>query len=133
MEELIEQLTDKSESVPVPLEPATDEQVLEAEESIFLPLPAEYRVFLKTGAHLSVGRLEPCQVSDPASHTYLAEVTAQAWDVGLDRQFFPICEDSGAYYCMTPEGNVKYWDMGDYAETTWESIWEWVEDVWLER
>ena len=132
MDDILEQLLEKSESVPVPLEPATEEAVLEAEELIFLPLPKDYREFLRHAAHLCIGRLEPCQVSDPAAHTYLAEVAAQAWDVGLDRHVFPICEDSGAYYCMTPEGQVQYWDMGDYAETTWESIWHWAEDIWLE-
>ncbi|MGS0727572.1 SMI1/KNR4 family protein, partial [Shewanella sp. 0m-11] len=41
MNDIIEQLQEMSETVPVPLELATFEQIVEVEEEILIPLPME--------------------------------------------------------------------------------------------
>jgi len=48
----------------------------------------------------------------------------------LPRDVFPICEADGGYYCMDPEGIVKFW-RGGFDNEQWDSIWHWVRDVWI--
>ncbi len=80
------------------------------------------------------GRLEPVTASDPQSHTYLPEVAANAWDAGVPRYLVPLCQDGRDYYAVDPEGEVFLWreDTGELDDETWESVWHWVRDVWLE-
>ena len=46
----------------------------------------------------------------------------------------PICQDGNDFYVVDLEGEVMLFD-GDTHEMTnesWESVWHWVRDVWLE-
>ncbi|MBU3059678.1 MULTISPECIES: SMI1/KNR4 family protein [Pseudomonas] len=134
MEEVIEQLRELNEPVPVPLELPDDDLLVEIEEQLLINLPFELREFLLKVSDVVYGRLEPVTVTDPQSHTYLPEVAATAWDLGVPRDLVPICEDRGDYYCVDQEGEVVLWS-GDEAELTderWDSVWHWARDVWLE-
>ena len=135
MEEVIEQLRELNEPVPVPLELPEEETLVEIQEQILIHLPFALREYLLTVSDVVYGRLEPVTASDPQSHTYLPEVAATAWDLGVPRYLVPLCEDHGNYYVVEEDGTVLLWE----AETceinedeTWESVWHWVRDVWLE-
>lgn len=80
------------------------------------------------------GRIEPVTASDPHSHTYLPEVAATAWDLGLPRYLVPVCQDAAIYYAVDEDGEVFAWDSDsqELLEDTWESVWHWARDVWLE-
>lgn len=132
MDELIDQLREKNEPIPVPLELPDNDQLLDVEEQLLLSLPGEYREFLLTVGDVVYGSLEPATAADPQSHTYLPELAALAWDQGLSRELIPICEVANGYYCIDQDGKVLLWVDGDFAEGDWESIWYWVRDVWLE-
>lgn len=131
MEDVLEELRELAESVPVPLDLPEHDATVDAEELIFLPFPYEFREYLLTASDVVFGHLEPVTVADPMSHTYLPEVTAHAWSIGLPHDVFPICEVPNGYYCMDPEGIVKLWRDGDFEEEQWDSIWYWVRDVWM--
>ena len=93
------------------------------------------REFLLTVSDVVYGRLEPVTASDPHSHTYLPEVTSTAWDLGLPRNLIPLCYDAPIYYVVDDEeGEVFAWDeeSQEMQDETWESVWHWVRDVWLE-
>lgn len=135
MEEVIEQLRELNEPVPVPLELPEEETLVEIQEQILIHLPFALREFLLQVSDVVYGRLEPVTASDPHSHTYLPEVAATAWSLGVPREFVPLCEDQGNYYVVEEDGTVLLWE----ADTTeinedesWESVWHWVRDVWLE-
>lgn len=132
MDDLIEQLREKNQPIPTPLELPDYDLLVEIEEQLLLSLPAEYREFLLTVSDIVYGSLEPATVTDPHSHTYLPEMAANAWDRGLPREYIPICEVRDNYYCIAPDGAVLYWKNGDFVDEEWESIWYWVRDVWLE-
>jgi hypothetical protein len=132
MDELIDQLREKNEPIPTPLELPDSDQLVEIEEQLLISLPAEYREFLLTVSDVVYGSLEPATVTDPQSHTYLPELAAEAWNQGLPRELIPICAHDHGYYCIGQDGNVLYWQGGDLTEDEWESIWYWVRDVWLE-
>ena len=93
------------------------------------------REFLLTVSDVVYGRLEPVTASDPHSHTYLPEVTSTAWDLGLPRNLIPLCYDAPICYVVDDEeGEVFAWDeeSQEMQDETWESVWHWVRDVWLE-
>lgn len=131
MEDIIQQLRDRAEEVPVPLDLPTEDDLLDVEEQLFLTLPREYREFLLTASDMVVGSLEPATAADRSSYTYLPEVAAEAWDAGLPRHLIPICRKTSGYYCIDPDGVVLSWMSGRFAEKEWDSVWEWVEEVWL--
>lgn len=134
MEEIIEELRERSESVPVPLELPEEELLVEIEEQLFINMPFGLREFLLTVSDVVFGRLEPVTVTDPQSHTYLPEVAAYAWDIGVSRELIPICAQGDDYYCIEEDGTVVYWEAasGELTDESWETIWHWARDVWLE-
>lgn len=134
MEEVIEQLRELNEPVPVPLELPDEELLVEIEEQILINLPFELREFLLKVSDVVYGRLEPVTVTDPQSHTYLPEVASVAWSLGVSRELVPICEDQGNYYCVEQDGTVLLWDgeEEDLTDDSWDSVWHWVREVWLE-
>lgn len=135
VEEVIEELRERNEPVPVPLELPDDERLVEVEEELLINLPFELRQFLLEVSDVVYGRLEPVTAVDPQMHTYLPEVAAQAWDVGVPRDLLPICQDGQDYYLVDLENQVLRWDgeAGELTDETWDSVWHWVRDVWLEH
>lgn len=134
MEDIIDQLRELNETVPVPLELPEEETLVEVQEQILIHLPYELREFLLKVSDVVYGRLEPVTASDPHSHTYLPEVAATAWDLGVPRDLVPLCQDGRDYYAVDAEGEVFLWleETGELDDETWESVWHWVRDVWLE-
>ena len=133
MHELVDELHELSEAVPVPLELPEHDQLVDAQEHLLMPLPPEFRAFLMTASDVIYGSLEPVTVADPQSHTYLPEVTACAWAQGLPRHLLVLCEYGGGYYCVAQDEEVHYWCAGDFGEQTWETVWDWVSEIWLQR
>lgn len=131
MDDIIEELQQRSEPVPVPLELPSEDDLVEVEQQLFLPLPRDYRVFLLEASNVVLGAIEPSTAADPHAHNYIPDVAAQAWDAGLPRHLIPICEIRDGYYCIDPEGTVGLWRAGSFSPKDWESIWEWARDVWL--
>lgn len=133
MEEVIDELRERNESVPVPLELPDEETLVEIQEQILIHLPFALREYLLTVSDVVFGHLEPVTAADPHSHTYLPEVAASAWDIGLPRYLVPVCVDGDIYYAVDPEGEVLAWDpsLQDFTEESWESVWHWARDVWL--
>lgn len=135
MEEVIDELRERNEPVPVALELPDEETLVEIQEQILIHLPFALREFLLTVSDVVYGHLEPVTASDPCSHTYLPDVTSTAWDLGLPRNLIPLCYDAPIYYVVDDEeGEVFAWDSDtqEMLDETWESVWHWVRDVWLE-
>ena len=131
-EEIIDMLRDSNQPVPVPLDLPDEDVLVEVEEQILLPIPRDMRTYLLEASDVIFGSLEPVKAADPYSHTYLPEVAAVAWSLGVPRYLVPLCEDNGSYYCVEPEGEVVLWRDGDLTDETWPSVWHWIHDVWLE-
>ncbi|WP_394129088.1 SMI1/KNR4 family protein [Shewanella maritima] len=133
MNEIIDHLREVSESVPVPLELPTFEQLVEVEEQILIPLPNDLKEYLLFASDVIYGAIEPVTVTDPYSHTYLPEVTSYAWSIGMPRELIAICQQGDNFYCIDQEGQIHFWQDGELNEEPWESFWDWVEDIWLEH
>jgi hypothetical protein len=131
MEELIEELRELNQPVPVPLELPDEDDLVVVQEALFISLDNDFREFMLSVSDVVYGRYEPVTASDPTSHTYLPEVAASAWDAGLPRDLVPLCEHQGNYYAVNEEGEVQYWQDGVNTGESWETVWYWVRDVWL--
>jgi hypothetical protein len=130
MEALIKILREKNESVPRPLPRVTPGDIARAEITLGRKLPADY-VQLQLGAgDVVFGTLEPATLQPESGHTYIGSVVEGARAAGVPASLLPICEDNGAYYCLSPDGEVQYWDHGPTKEK-WASLAAWVRDVWL--
>lgn len=130
MEEVIDKLREVNEPVPVPLELPTFEQLVEAQEAMLIGIPDDFRDFLMEVSDVVYGTLEPATLADSSSHTYLPEMAARAWDLGLDRDLLPVCEFGEQMYVINTEGEVSLWP--DNGESPWPNIWHWARDVWLD-
>ncbi|NRD72544.1 SMI1/KNR4 family protein [Shewanella sp. VB17] len=131
MHDIIEQLQEMSETVPIPLALPTFDQLVMAEEEILMPLPGELKQYLLYASDVIYGSLEPVTASDPNSHTFLPEVTAYAWSIGMPREYVPICQQGDNFYCIDQEGQVILWHTDGTESEYWESFWQWVEAVWM--
>jgi hypothetical protein len=133
MNDIVDELKALSIAVATPLELPSDDQVLDIEEALLLSIPPAFREYLLTASDVIYGTMEPVTAADPQSHTYLPEVTALAWSLGVPRDVMPICEHRGEYYCVTPEGQVLHWANGVLNEDDgWETVWDWIKQVWME-
>ena len=134
MEEVVEQLRELNEPVPIALELPDDDMLLSVQEQILIHLPFALREFLLEVSDVVYGHLEPVTASDPNSHTYLPEVASYAWSIGLPRELVPLCQTGSDYYAVDAEGEVFLWqqDSQELASETWETVWHWARDVWLE-
>jgi hypothetical protein len=143
MEDVIDQLREQAEVISVALELPEEEDLVLIEEQLLLPIPFEFREFLLKVSDVVYGSLEPVTVVDPHSHTYLPEVAAMAWSLGVSRELVPLCEAHGGYYCVSPEGDVNFVSLEERDEYSsdetddeaneWASVWHWVKEVWLEN
>jgi hypothetical protein len=131
MDELIDELREANQPVPIPLELPEEDDLVEVQEALFISLNEDFQEFMLTVSDVVYGSLEPVTASDPTSHTYLPEIAAIAWDAGLPRDLVPLCEHQGNYYAVNEEGEVQYWEGGVKTEQSWEGVWYWVRDVWL--
>ncbi|WP_286237721.1 SMI1/KNR4 family protein [Neptuniibacter halophilus] len=132
MEDIIELLQERNADVPVPLELPDDDDLVEIEEQILISLPDEYKEFLLEVSDVICGSLEPATVADPQSHTFLPEMAATAWDIGMPREFIPVCEHAQGYYCISQEAQIFLWQRDEGLVDEWPSIWNWAKEVWLE-
>ncbi|MDO6619753.1 MULTISPECIES: SMI1/KNR4 family protein [unclassified Shewanella] len=133
MNDIIEMLQDLSETVPVPLELPTFEQLVEVEEQILISLPNDLKEYLLFASDVIYGSIEMVTASDPYSHTYLPEVTSYAWSIGMPREYIAICQQGDNFYCIDQEGNVRHFYKGRMVDIMWESLWDWIQDIWLKR
>ena len=131
MEEVIEQLRELSVDISVPLELPSEDELVLVEEQILIPLPYEYRLFLLEISDVVFGSIEPATAADERSHTYLPEMAAEAWDIGMPREYIPICQHDGGYACIEQSGKILFWNQQGITDQSWEDIWYWARDVWL--
>ena len=132
-EEILERLHGLSEHVVSPLELPDEDQVVQVEEQLLLPIPRDFRHYLLNASDVIYGHLELATVSDPNMYTYLPDMAANAWAIGLPRYMLPICETLKGYYCIDQDGLVCLWELGTFKDDQWDTLWEWITEIWLEE
>lgn len=121
--------TEGRANVPLP-----DENLLSAyQEKHGLSFPEEYKVFLKEVMNVLYGTKDPLVIT-MAGNGYgeLSEAITTARAVGVPKDWLPICENNGDYYCLLPDGRVRFWSHDGESRDQWPDLATWVQDVWIE-
>jgi hypothetical protein len=129
---VLQELRTRNEPVPQPFRLPTVSEVDDAERRLGIRFHPDIRRYLLEASDVTCGVLEPVTITCPESHTDLFKVTESAWQsYGVPRDFLPICEDNGDFYCMNSSGEVGYWSHNGWSSEKWPSLADWIEQVWL--
>ncbi|PKR57771.1 SMI1/KNR4 family protein [Thalassospira lohafexi] len=96
--------------------------------------PEDYKLFLKSVSNAFVGYMSPFTLNEREEENYgdLAVGVREARKVGIPQDWLPICEDNGDYYCIVPDGRIRFWDHNGATEESWPDLATWAKKVWLE-
>ncbi|MBG7619678.1 SMI1/KNR4 family protein [Herbaspirillum sp. AP02] len=113
--------------------PAPDDRLIdEYEKKTGFKFNDDYRYFLKKASIIFYGNIEPLILTKELNvrGELLQEIRA-AQRLGVPLDWLPICEDNGDYYCLDQAGRVRFWSGNGVSLEAWETLAEWVNDVWL--
>jgi len=132
--EVLAELRDLNQPVPKPFRLPTEAEVNQAENTLGVKFPADYRQYLLEASDVVFGALEPALVTPDAGYLSLVEVAESAWDeMELPRDLLPFCEDKGDYYCLAADGTVKFWSHNGSTDESWPDLASWIKQVWIEH
>lgn len=101
------------------------------EEQTGINFPPEFRRYLLEASDIGFATLEPVTAVNPGCHTYFLKVLADARVMGVPAHLVPLCEDNSDFFCVTPSGEVVYWDHNGTTDERWTSIAAWIDAVWI--
>ena len=134
MDQIIQELRELNEPVPIPLRLPAPQEVADTESELGVSFHPDYVKYLLEASDVVYGALEPATITDPESHTHLPEITKAAWeDMGVPKELIPICEDNGDYYCMNSTGEVVFWSHNGLTNEKWSNLATWIKEVWIEE
>lgn len=109
----------------------TPSEVARVEEELGIRFHPDFRSFLLHASDVVVGTLEPDTIALPGAHTDLKTIALAAREVGVPKDWTPVCESNGDYFCLTPNGEVRFWSHDGVTDESWPSLSTWIDDVWL--
>lgn len=133
LDEVIKQLKELSDGEIINA-PLPDDALLDSyEKDIGFIFSMDYRKLLKEASNIFYGTIELLLVTkDKKYSSELSIVLNDAREQGLPKDWLPICEDNGSYYCLIPDGTVRYWTLDGYSHDSWKNLADWVEQVWID-
>ncbi|UXN59258.1 SMI1/KNR4 family protein [Phyllobacterium zundukense] len=119
--------------VPLP----DDALIAQYERETGFTFPEDYKVFLKKASNVSYGLMEPLYLTTSTDPIFLAqdlkENIVAAKQVGVPADWLPICYDNGDFYCIVPDGRVRFWSHNGYSDESWEDLAAWIKQVWIDE
>jgi SUKH superfamily protein len=132
--DILAELRELNEPVPKPLRLPTEAEVTLAQNRLGMIFPGDYRRYLLEASDVVFGTLEPAIVTPDAGHLSLVEMAQTGWEeMELPPELLPFCEDNGDYYCLTPEGTVKFWSHNGTTDESWPDLATWIKEVWIQH
>lgn len=113
----------------------SDALIARYENSTGFTFPDDYRILLKSVSNAFVGFMSPFVLNEDMAevHGDLIVGIRDARMAGVPHDWLPICEDNGDYYCITPDGLVRFWNHNSDSSTEiWPNLATWAKEVWLE-
>ena len=108
-------------------------EVAEAETRLGVKFSEDYKQYLLEASDVVYGAIEPAVVVPNSGYLNLVEVADSAWnEMEIPRDLLPICEDNGDYYCLNEKGEVVFWSHNGAADEKWDSLADWIKEVWIE-
>ncbi|WP_247539064.1 SMI1/KNR4 family protein [Ralstonia pseudosolanacearum] len=128
IEELKELSGGRVTNVPLP----DDELISEYESEVGFLFPEEYKYFLKQASNIFFGTKDPLVVThDRTDRSELSNAIGEGRKMGIPHDWLPICEDNGDYYCITQNGQIRFWSGNGVANESWQDLATWVKEVWI--
>ncbi|WP_197338991.1 SMI1/KNR4 family protein [Ralstonia solanacearum] len=115
-------------STPLP----DDDFISEYESEVGFLFHEEYKYFLKHASNIFFGTKDPLVVTrDRTDRSELRNAIHEGREFGIPHDWLPICEDNGDYYCITPNGQIRFWSGNGVEKESWKDIATWVKEVWI--
>ncbi|MGP3591077.1 SMI1/KNR4 family protein [Vagococcus sp. WN89Y] len=127
--ELIRLSGNERNNLPLP----DDDLIAQYEEDTGFIFSDNYKKVLKEVGNIFYGSIELLSLSkDKKYYGELTSALSDAREQGLPETWLPICEDNGSYYCIDPEGIIRYWTTDGYSNEQWPNLASWIKEVWIE-
>jgi len=110
-----------------------DDRILDRYEDILqVKFSDEYRYLIKKIGYIMCNGMDNLDLTENQSgQRDLVEYTEMARELGLPKDWVPIVEDNGDYYCVKPDGKVVFWSHHGSSDEEWENIAAWIHEVWI--
>jgi hypothetical protein len=138
MAEALDDLFDEIDGLDAPEKrklPLPNDELIERYEAVTgILFPKDYQYFLKRVSNAFIGYLYPLILNNEMGgvHGELLTELRQARKAGLPLDWLPICEDNGNYYCLVPNGSIRYWSHDGRSDDSWIDLATWVRQVWMD-
>ncbi len=133
LENAINELKSRRISLPVTQYLPDDIVIDNYENEIHLSFPDDYRFFLKSASDSLYNGKGALRLTPNKDHPReLRTALYEAREIGLPSDWLPICEDNSDYYCIAPDGKIRFWDHNGTSDESWPDLATWIKVVWLE-
>lgn len=135
IENVIEELIKVSKNNRFMVDLPNDKTLENYQKEIGISFSQDYTYYLKKANNIFYNLDEIVLVTNRNENesSELKKIIKEARKLGLDEKWIPLCEDNGNYYCLTPKGNVKYYDLNGKSNEEWDSLAFWIKDVWIDE
>lgn len=126
----IAELRSLNQPPPKPRRLPTEDEVKATERRLGIEFPADYRRYLLEASDVNYSTIEPCVITSGPGFRDLVTTATAAWQLGVPRDWLPICGDNGDYYCL--DGNVvRFWSHNGVTDEHWADLGTWIVEVWI--
>lgn len=117
-------------TIPLP----DDDLINDYEKEINFKFSEDYKKVLKNLSNVFFGTIELLSVTREKKYpTELSFVLREARKVGVPLGWLPICEDNGDYYCLLPNGTIRFWSHDGVTDEKWDDLASWIKEVWINK
>ncbi len=110
-----------------------DELINEYEKEIGLKFNKDLKKAFKEISNIFYGTLDFVAITkNKQFYNELSKVLNNARAAGVSRDWIPICEDNGDYYCLLPDGTVRFFSHNGITNESWENLASWIKNVWID-
>lgn len=133
LEAAINELKAVRMTLPVAQYLPTDAVIDEYEKFIGSKFTQDYREFLKNASDSLYNGKAALRITEGRDHSReLASAIDDARSMGVPIDWLPFCEDNGDYYCILPDGTIRFWSPDGTSDESWPDLATWIKDVWIE-
>jgi predicted component of viral defense system (DUF524 family) len=92
----------------------------------------ELQIFFKEASTIFYGIYSPLLLSDdPSKNEGFSNALCYMKKMNAPKDWIPFCENNGDYFCIDAVDKVHYWSNSGASEEVWDSLSDWIENVWL--
>lgn len=133
LQHVIEQINLANDPVERNLPSPSDALIHRYEKVTGFTFPEDHKIFLKAVSNAFIVYMSPFTLNESMKEDFgdLRVGINEAREIGVPESWLPICEDNGDYYCLLPDGKVRFWDHNGSSDEAWPDLATWAKEVWL--